>query len=100
MVWLHFYIVLFPFELCNSILNIFSYPFSLYDTIFENLPQAIVGIAFCFASLEHARVKVWLGDTFANLFGVTSWTFVVTVIGTITIFGLITSVVSSRYSEN
>ena len=69
---------------------------ALYDTLLENLPQAIVCLCFCIASLEHSRIQVLLTGSLASLFGVKSWSFITVTIASMTIFALISSVLTTR----
>ena len=73
---------------------------ALYDTVFDNYPQAVVGVSFCLASLEYSRIQVWLTSSLANIFGAIPWSVAAVFIASITMIGLVTTIMTSRYVIN
>ena len=69
---------------------------SLYDTAIENFPQAVLAISFCFASLEHGSVRVWLKSSLIDIFNPKIWATVASTIAFFTIFGLVSTVLTNR----
>ena len=70
---------------------------TLYDTILENYPQAVVAVSFCIASFEYSRIQVWLTSSLANFFGTIPWSVAAVTIASMTIFGLVSTIMTSRY---